>query len=444
MSRLLAAWLLLPALAVADDWPQWMGPTRDGQWKETGILQKFPEGGPKKLWSVAINGGYSGPAVVGNRVFVTDYEASEKKLANNPGVASKRQGKERVLCLDAGTGKELWKHEYDCAYALSYASGPRCTPTVHEGKVYALGAMGDLRVLNADTGELVWSKDFKTDYKAKTPIWGFAGHPLIHKNLVICLVGGDRLLVAFDKDTGKEAWQAIQTPGAGQAGYCSPTLIEAGGTTQLLVWHPKQLVSVNPADGKQYWAVDLVPYVGMSIMGPQKHGDHLYVGGIGFAAVVLKLDPEKPAVEEVWRGKQGKAEGLYPVNATPLIEDGVIYGTDQPGPLRAVKLTTGERLWSTMLPVIGKDEPENRNKYGSGTAFLVKNGDRYFIFGENGDLVIAKLTPEKYEEVSRAKLLETTNEAFGRPVVWSHPAFANKCVYARNDKEIVCYSLAAE
>ena len=160
--------------------------------------------------------------------------------------------------------------------------------------------------------------------------------------------------------------------------------------------------------------------------------------------MVLELDKTKPAVREVWHGEQAKKNGLYPVNSTPLIDGGVIYGVDQPGPLRAVRLSTGERLWSTMLPVIGKDEPENRDKYGSGTAFLVKNADRYFIFGENGDLVIANLTPERYEEVSRAKLLEPTNDAFNRKVVWSHPAFANKCVYARNDKEIVCYSLAAE
>jgi outer membrane protein assembly factor BamB len=445
MSRLTAVLLLVPALAHADDWPQWMGPTRDGQWKETGILQKFPEGGPKKLWSAPIGGGYSGPAVVGDRVFVTDYQATDgKQIVNNPGGTSKREGKERVVCLDAKSGKEVWKHEYDCPYNVSYAVGPRCTPTVHDGKVYTLGAMGDLRVLEAATGELVWSKDFKKDYAAKTPLWGFAGHPLVYKNLVVCLVGGEQLLVAFDKNSGKEEWKAIQTPGAGLAGYCSPALIEAGGVTQLVVWHPKQLVSVNPDNGKQHWAVDLVPFGNMSIMSPRQHGDYLYAGGIGWAGVVLKLDRDKPAVEEVWRGKTGREEGLFPVNMTPTIEDGVIYGTDQPGPLRAVKLTTGQRLWSTLQPVIGKDEPENRNKHGSGTAFLVKNGDRYFIFGENGDLVIARLSPEKYEEISRAKLLEPTSEAFKRSVVWAHPAFANKCVYARNDKEVVCYSLAAE
>jgi outer membrane protein assembly factor BamB len=107
-----------------------------------------------------------------------------------------------------------------------------------------------------------------------------------------------------------------------------------------------------------------------------------------------------------------------------------------------VDLKTGKHLWATFKPVIGEEKDEDFKNAGSGTAFLVKNGDRFFIFAETGDLVIAKLSPEKYEEVSRAHLLDRTNAAFGRKVVWSHPAFADRCVFARNDKEIVCASLA--
>jgi outer membrane protein assembly factor BamB len=435
--------LLAASPILADDWPQWMGPNRDGHWNETGILQKFPTGGPKKLWSHPIGEGYGGPAVADGKVYVLDYQATDGTRGNSAASLSSRKGKERVLCLDAKTGEEVWNYEYDCPYKLSYASGPRCTPTVSGGKVYALGAMGNLHVLDASTGSPVWSKDFKTDYKAKTPMWGFAGHPLVYKNTVICLVGGESLLVAFDKDTGKEAWKSLTTPGEGLAGYCSPVVIEAGGTKQLLIWHPEKLASVSPDDGKRYWDVPLKPSFGMSIMAPVKSGDRLFAGGIGWAAVTLKLDPDKPAVTEVWRGEPNKTNGLYPVNSPPMIEDGILYGTDQPGPLRAVELDTGKRLWATTLPVIGKEEdPEDRNAHGSGTAFLVKNGDRYFIFGESGHLVIARLSPKGYEEIDRAKLLDPTNEAFKRPVVWSHPAFANKCVFARNDKEIVCCSLA--
>jgi hypothetical protein len=127
---------------------------------------------------------------------------------------------------------------------------------------------------------------------------------------------------------------------------------------------------------------------------------------------------------------------------TPFIDRGTVYGVDQPGMLRAMELESGKKLWFTFKPVIGRDEADDYKGAGSGTAFVVKNGDRYFLFAETGELVIAKLSPKGYEEVSRAKLVDPTGAAFGRKVVWSHPAFANKCVYVRNDKEIACYSLA--
>ncbi|HJZ58768.1 MAG TPA: pyrrolo-quinoline quinone, partial [Gemmataceae bacterium] len=139
-----------------------------------------------------------------------------------------------------------------------------------------------------------------------------------------------------------------------------------------------------------------------------------------------------------------KTRGLYPVNMTPFVEKGVIYGVDQPGMLRACKLETGEWLWQTFKPVLGEEKDEDFKGGAAGTAFLVKNGERFFIFAETGDLIIAKLSPSGYEELSRAKLLAPIGAAFGRKVVWSHPAYANKCVFARNDKELICASLAAE
>ena len=174
----------------------------------------------------------------------------------------------------------------------------------------------------------------------------------------------------------------------------------------------------------------------MSIMAPRKRGDYLFAGGIGFKSVLLKLAKDKPAAQEVWRGKPTRS--LSPVNSTPFLEDDTMYGVDQPGPLCAVDLPTGKRLWQTFKATTGKE------KASSGTAFLVKNGGRFFLFSETGDLIIAKLSRKAYEEVSRGKLLEPTAQIFGRMVVWSHPAFADKCVFARNDKEIVCASLAKE
>jgi outer membrane protein assembly factor BamB len=344
------------------------------------------------------------------------------------------EGTERILCFATDDGKLLWKHEYDCPYHISYPAGPRTTPLVDEGKVYTLGAEGNLFCLNAKKGDVIWSRDLKKDYKIKAPIWGFSGHPLVDGKKLICLVGGEgSVAVAFDKENGKEIWRALS---AKEPGYCPPTLIEAGGKRQLLIWHGESINSLDPETGKVYWSVPLAPSFAMSIMAPRQLGDYLFVGGNGGKAVLLKLAADKPAAEVVWHGEKDTA--LYPINCTPFLEDGYIYGADQPGQLRCVKLETGERIWETCAPTTG-GKPA-----GCGNVFLIKNGDRFFLPSETGDLIIARLSPKGYEEVSRCKLLEPTGSAFGRNVVWSYPAFANRCVYARNDKELVCVSLAAE
>ncbi len=421
--------------AVADDWPQWLGPGRDDLWKETGIVEKFPAGGPKVLWRAPLAGGYSGPAVAGGKVFVTDYVRTSGEATNDPGARANLTGKERVVCLRASDGKEIWKHEYDCAYEISYPSGPRTTPAVSGGKVYTLGAEGNLVCLDAENGQPMWSKELKKEYGIGAPVWGFCGHPLVDGNKVFCTVGGaGSVLVAFNKDTGKEIWRALSS--TTDAGYCPPKIIEAGGKRQLIVWHPQALCSLNPETGDVYWTEKLDPQYGMSCSTPQKSGDYLYLSAIGNCAALFKLERDKPAVELAWLAKPNQA--VFCSNSTPQIDGETIYGNDcQLGDLRAVKLATGERLWQTFKPTTGGERRESH-----GTAFLTKNGERYFLFSETGDLIIARLTPEKYEEISRAHLLEPTNEAFGRPVVWNHPAYANKCVFVRNDKEIVCASLA--
>ncbi|MBA4065534.1 MAG: pyrrolo-quinoline quinone [Isosphaera sp.] len=425
-----------------------MGPTRDGVWAEANVLRTFPDGGPKVLWRAPVAAGYSGPAVAGGRVFVTDRVLA--KGAMNPAdpfdTKTTVASTERVLCLDARTGKPVWSREYDCPYRVSYPAGPRCTPTVSGGRVFTLGAMGDLRCFEAATGKPAWAKNFPRDYGAKVPTWGFCGHPLAYKDLLVCLVGGDgAVAVAFDQATGEERWRALD---AREPGYSPPTLITVNGKDRLVVWHAQAVNGLDPATGKVLWTVPLEPMFGMAIMAPRQDGDKLFAAGIGGAGVVLKLNPDD-TVTPVWReatdkakGMAPKPRGLYPVNSTPVVEHGVIYGVDQPGMLRAVELETGKKRWLTFRPVVGREEPEDYKQAGSGTAFLVKNGDRFFLFGETGELVIARLTPEKYEEVGRAKVLDPTGAAFGRKVVWSHPAFANRCLFARNDKELVCVSLA--
>lgn len=422
-----------------DDWPQWLGPERDGVWRETGIIEKFPADGAKVRWRVPIGGGYSGPAVAQGRVVLMDRKLAEG--GSNPSNAFSRgeiPGTERVLCLNESDGKVLWQHEYDCRYTVSYAAGPRVTPTIHQGKVYTLGAEGNLLCLDAVTGALLWAHDLKADLGIKTPMWGFAGHPLVEGNKLICLAGGDgSVAMAFDKDTGKELWRALS---AQEPGYAPPMIYDFAGKRQLIIWHPEAVNGLDPETGKVFWTYRLMPSVraGMTIPSPRKIGDLLFLTSFYNGSVLLRINSDEPSL--VWQSKkvsEKDTDGLHSVMATPLIEDGYIYSPCSYGQFRCLKLETGERLWETFAPTTGKSE-----RWGN--AFVVKNGDRTFLFNEQGDLIIAKLSPEEYHEISRAHLLEPDNQDPRRPVVWSHPAFANRSVYARNDHEIVCVSLAQQ
>jgi outer membrane protein assembly factor BamB len=437
MSRIVASVLaasLSVAAAQGDDWPQWLGPEQAAEWKETGIVEQIPADGLPVRWKAPCGLGYSGPAVAAGRVYLFDYVKTSGDIVNNPGARSELNGQERLQCLSAEDGTLVWKHEYDAPYALSYASGPRATPTVDGERVFIQGAEGKLTCLATRDGAVQWSKDLKPEYGVESPIWGFAAAPVVDGDRLYVMVGGEEHgVVALDKATGKELWRACSDA---DAGYATPTVIEAAGVRQLIVWLPSKLHGLNPETGAEYWSVDLKPDYGMTIMVPRQSGNLLFASGIGNVGAVLKLDSDKPGAEVVWRGKGNNA--VYCANSTPLIEDGVIYGCDcRSGALTAVDLDNGNRLWETLAPTAGEGR-----KAGHGTAFLVKHDDRHFLFSETGDLILAKLSPVKYEELGRFHVIDPTNECFGRPVVWSHPAFAGKCIFARNDKEIVCVSLA--
>jgi len=420
--------------SLADDWPQWLGPHRDSVWRETGIVDRFPSDGLEVKWRAPVGLGYSGPAVARGRVYLMDYQSPSGEFENNPGGRGKLQGTERVLCFDARSGNLIWKHAYDRPYNISYPGGPRCTPTVAGGKVYALGAEGNLWCLDAATGRVLWSVDFQKQYGAKTAMWGVAAHPLVDGDLLYCVVGGEgSVAVAFNKDTGKEVWRALS---ASEPGYCAPVIIEHAGARQLLIWHAESLNSLDPQTGKVFWSLPLKPRVGMAIAVPRKLGSNLLASNYGIAALV-KLDDDAPGARVAWRGQPKTA--IFCATSVPFLEDGTIYGCDiETGALMGVRLEDGERLWQTLAPTLGGTR---RARYG--TAFLVKHEDRFFLFNEKGDLILARLSPQGYEEMGRFHVLEPTNHTFGRPVVWSHPAFADRCLFARNDGQLVCVSLAA-
>ncbi|QEG42452.1 PQQ-binding-like beta-propeller repeat protein [Roseimaritima ulvae] len=434
--------LLLQAVVavdtVADDWPQWMGPTRDGVYREAGVIDAIPEDGLPVKWRVPVAAGYSGPAVAGNRVFLTDYVKQSGQSFNDPGKRATLQGQERVHCFDARTGETLWQHAYDRPYSISYPNGPRCTPTVDGDRVYSLGAEGDLLCLNVEDGEVIWQRNFVNDFGITVPIWGLSSHPLVDGELLICLVGGPgQTVVAFDKMTGEVRWKALD---ASAIGYAPPAIIEAGGKRQLLVWHAEAIVSMNPADGSVYWSVDIKPSYDMAIARPQRDGDLLYASAIHSEAVMLRLDQQQPGVTELWRGERKTA--VYCSNSTPMLREGMIFGTDcNVGKLIAVDAQSGERLWETFAAT----KPDEKRFIKHGTAFLTQLGDsdRYLVLSETGDLIIATLSADGYSEHGRFRVVEPTSEAFGRKVVWSHPAYAGRTAFVRNDEELVAVDIAA-
>jgi outer membrane protein assembly factor BamB len=425
----LAVLLQVSERSVAEDWPNWMGPNRDNVWNIAKPPQSLPSGSLKAKWTVPVAGGYSGPAVVGNRIYVTDLVTKADAQVDNFGRKS-FDGTERVLCFDANTGKAIWKHEYNVTYAISYPAGPRCTPVVDGGNVYTLGAEGDLFCFEAQTGKVVWSRKLKDDYKTNSALWGFAAHPLIDGDNLITLAGGDGShTVCLNKKTGKEVWRFGTAP---EQGYSPPSVITAGGVRQLILPNPTAINSVDPATGKLYWTLPYDASNGSIIMVPIQVGKYLFVAGYSDKNLLIELDATSPKAKEVWRNVAKKA--LSPVNVQPMAIGDVVYGMDQSGEMIAFKIDTGERLWETSKPI-------GRRPLGSGTAFLVRSGDLFYLFNELGELVVAKMNPQGYEEISREKIIEQTNNAFGREVVWCPPAFANGCIYVRNDEKLICVPL---
>jgi outer membrane protein assembly factor BamB len=417
-----------------------MGPQRDDCWREKGVLDRFPAAGPTILWRVPISGGYCGPAIVGSRLFVLDRPAATASSAEGPQQNLSRN--ERVRCLDTSSGKQLWEHAYPCAYNIGYPGGPRATPTVSGGRVFTLGAMGDLLCLRADSGEVLWSRNFPRDYSlSKPPVWGWAAHPLLDGDRLICLVGGSNTaVVAFDKNDGKELWRALT---AEEIGYAPPVIYSVRGQRQLIIWHPDAVTGLNPDNGKVLWSQHY-PVGGepkrpeVTIAMPRLQGDQLFLTCFYQGSMLLQITGDGPKI--LWNRRSTSDEvmndGLHTILGTPIFQNGYIYGVCGFGELRCLDAKTGDRLWETYAATGG-------HKAFFGNAFLTTHEDRTFLWNDQGELIVARLRPGGYEEISRAKLLEPLEKTRGRTITWCHPAYANRCVYVHNGKELICASLAA-
>jgi len=443
------------ATVSAKDWPQWRGTERLGLWTETGILETFPDEGLTVTWRVPVNGGYSGPAVADGRVFVLDYRETEARVMN---------GTERLIALSEETGQVLWSYEWATTYRMlmfTYATGPRATPTVDGNRVYVTGSTGRIFCLDVATGDVIWDKDTVAEYGTNIPVWGTSSAPLIDGDRVIFLVGGepDALVMAFDKHTGEEVWRALES--RTEMGYTQPLIVEEGGARQLIVWHPRGLSSLKPETGELYWEEVFPGRANMTVADAVKSGPYLFVSGFYSGSLMMRLDRDRPAATAIWKGENNRVlengievaetSGLHSVMTTPLIVGDYIYGIGSHGQVRGLLAETGERVWEA-------EGLTTRNRWGS--AYFVQHEDRYFVYNENGDLIIVRFGPDGYVELDRTHLLNPTSRSgYGgarpgsrgrashgqsdRLVVWSHPAFANRHVVLRNDEEIIRVSMDA-
>lgn len=430
------------------DWPQFMGPRLDGTWVHPNTIDSFGSDGPKYRWRVKIGPGYSGPAIAGGRVYITDRvkdEGNGKTVENGIRRAGEIPGSERVLCLDEKTGDKIWEFAYPCSYKIAYPTGPRSTPTVDGEFVYTLGAMGDLICFDAVSGRVLWHKRLTEDYSTKAPPWGYSSHPLIDGDKLIVAVGGEGSgVVAFDKHTGEELWKAVTTF---DIAYAPLVIYEKDGEKQLIFWHAEAIESLDPDTGRIFWTVKFPEERNQSqtsISMPRIVGNQLLITEYYKGAILLELSSNPAGVKELWRSYKTDPRSRSALNAlmtSPVVKKGHAYSIANDargnGIFRCIELETGEpkwtrRDWMTPKPLV------------FASAFIVENGDKFFMFNDIGELMIVRLSSDEakgFDELDRAKILEPTGIARGRNVVWCQPACANGHLIVRNDKEIVSIDL---
>lgn len=416
--------ILCSITVFAQDWPDWRGIDRDATLDDSDLVQKFETDTLPVKWKVSLEPGYSGPSVAKGRVYITDRPAEPRDT-------------ERILCFDEESGTKLWEHSYKCIYSgVGYPAGPRASVVIEEGMAYSLGTMGNLLCLNAATGAVIWEKEMNTEYQIDMPTWGIAATPLIVDDKIILHISGSNnaCIVALDKMTGKEIWRNLDEV----AGYSAPILIEKGDKRVVVVWTEESIAGLDLSSGDIYWRYLWKQGAGMAIATPVLYRDYLFMSSFYSGSLLLELSDNHTKATKIWQ-REGESErntdALHCVMNTPVILDDYIYGVDSYGELRCLELMTGNRVWEDKTAV----------KPGRwANIHFIQSETKTWMFNEQGELLITKLSPEGFVEISRSHLIEPTKKQLARGVTWSHPAFANKHVFIRNDKEMLCVDLSAK
>ncbi len=381
-------------------WTDYRGANRDGSYSESKILTDWPQGGLKALWRQPVGAGYASFVAADGRAFTIE----------------QRRAQEVIAAYDIATGREVWTHAYDADFREAMGGdGPRATPTWHEGKIYSLGAMGDLRCLDAKTGKLVWSKNILSDNGAQNLEWGMSGSPLIVDDKVIVQPGGrgGKSVVAYNKLTGQVVWKSLDDRQA----YVSPMLVTLAGRRQILVETSSRVVGLEIADGSMLWEYRWATDMGINCSQPivvSPTRVFLSSGyGKGAALVEVSAAGGGLAARALWENTSMRNK----FNSSVFFE-GHIYGLDE-GILTCLDLETGTRRWK-------------EGRYGYGQMLLAEG--HLIILSDQGELSLVRATPEKYTEVARFAAIEGKT--------WNYPAIVAGKLLVRNANEMACFNIS--
>ncbi|HVF89747.1 MAG TPA: PQQ-binding-like beta-propeller repeat protein [Blastocatellia bacterium] len=383
-------------------WTDFRGPGRAGLYPGNNIRTDWPSGGLPEMWRQPVGGGYSS-FVIGDGLAFT---------------IEQRRKQEVVAAYAIQTGREVWTHGWDAEFVESMGGdGPRATPTLDENRVYALGAKGDLRCLQAKTGKLIWSRNILSDNQAQNLEWGMAASPLIVDDKVIVCPGGTsgKSVVAYKKMSGEPVWKALDD----QASYTSPMLVTLGGVRQILVVSARRLFGLTPDNGTLLWEHPWSNSYSINCSQPIVVADNrvFISAGYGKGAAVVELSRAGNGftARAVWENNTMKNK----FNPS-VYHEGYIYGLDE-GILTCVDVSSGERKWKG-------------GRYGYGQVLLASG--HLIITTDSGELVLVKATPEKHIELAKFQAVEGKT--------WNYPAIADGRLLVRNGSEMVCYNLATE
>jgi outer membrane protein assembly factor BamB len=387
---------------LADDWPQFLGPTRNGVSTETGLDSGYGKKGPRVIWERPIGQGWSGPVVAGDRLILFH------RIGDN----------EIVQCLSAADGKEHWKFEYPTNYVddFNFDPGPRATPLIGGPHVYTLGAEGKMHCLDLASGKKVWARALSEEYKAGKGFFGIATSPILEADLLLVNIGGkDAGIVALNKDTGKEVWKATRDA----AGYSSPVVATMHGDRQAVFLTREGIVALNPSSGKVLFQKRWRSRNNASVNAatPVVAGNEVFfsasyeTGGIVLAA-------RSQGYEEIWSND----ESLSCHYGTPIHKEGYLYGfhgrQERKASLRCIDWKTGKVQWT-------------KERFGCGSMILADG--KLIILSEDGELVLVEATPKGYKELACGQVLG--------PACRAQIALSNGRLYARDTRKLVCLEL---